>query len=723
MKKFLLFAVAVLMVGSATAQSLGKRGKSVNAQKTAQTITKKAEQKIQNTPIVKTGVSINKKKSILLSKKFANANTSVNAVKVMNNNAQVAPRRAGAVQAEYTGSGSITGNGTSPWTMLSGTATEGEGEQAKEILMLADIIPNPYAGQLEYIAAEYTLSGNTVTIEPQMVLSTKSWNGIIFGATNEDGSITMTLGDDGSLTLPEGEQIFYGAFSGETFDPTLETYLGYVEFAQNIKYTLPGQIIAPIVEYNPTGLYLHANISKSAYGYNANLGMIPAYATMNFINGTTDLADAWAWNFDQLEYNSEASAYEVAASQTGTDRDFTVTTATGTYSPAQLIGYNQGEASVPYILGVGGDSESAYLYAGEMQANFEFTDETLAMITKADPNNSIARYSSFSTPDVNTTRQINSFIFYQGKPSAPLYFEGINLFVGNMVVNDADNFTLKCKIQKVTMENGWPVLGDVIAEADLTADGVEEGYKGNITITELNWTDFYVLDEEGLTQSLDYLMLKDEFAIVIEGWDNGTFSCDYIWGEYNSNVSAPYSVFYFKSGEEHTDNNVWRSPYNCHQLVGFVGAIYGYLHTEDNTNITLPNEGGEATLHVNPMFSASDEAGNPTTALWLADDSDAPEWVSINITNENYSDDYSFDLTLSAEALPQGTEGRAAKLIFEQWGSQLEVTVIQGKATGVNVTTKTVKTSNAAMFNLAGQRVNKNFKGLVVKDGQKFMNK
>ena len=58
-----------------------------------------------------------------------------------------------------------------------------------------------------------------------------------------------------------------------------------------------------------------------------------------------------------------------------------------------------------------------------------------------------------------------------------------------------------------------------------------------------------------------------------------------------------------------------------------------------------------------------------------------------------------------------------------QEGAKLEVTVTQGKATGVNVTTKTVKTSNAAMFNLAGQRVNKNFKGLVVKDGQKFMNK
>ena len=38
-------------------------------------------------------------------------------------------------------------------------------------------------------------------------------------------------------------------------------------------------------------------------------------------------------------------------------------------------------------------------------------------------------------------------------------------------------------------------------------------------------------------------------------------------------------------------------------------------------------------------------------------------------------------------------------------------------------TTKTVKNVETPAYNLAGQRVNKDFKGLVVKDGAKFLNK
>ena len=726
MKKFLLLAVATIMVGSVSAQTFSKKGKAVKAQSTVQISSAKLGQKINNAAIVRDGASINKKKSILLNKKFANANTSVNAVKVMKTNAQVAPRRVGTVQENYTGTGSVTGNGTSPWTMASGSTKEG-------VLLLADIIPNPYAGQIDYISAEYTLSGNTVTVAPQMVLSTKSWNGFIFGTANSDYSITMTLGEDGSLTLPEGEQIYYGAFSGETFDATFETYLGWIEYAQNIKYALPGQIIVPLVEYNPTGLYLHANISKSGYGYNAGLGMVPAYSKLSFINGTTDVADAWAWNFDKLEYNSEASAYDVVASQTGTDRDFTATTASGLYSPAKLIGYNQGEASEPFVLGASKDKTVAYISAGDMGSSYQFDDETNAIITLADPDNSIARYTSFSTPDVNSTRQISSFIFYQGKPDAPFYFEGINFLVGNMEIKDANNFTLKCKIQKVTMDNGWPSLGDVIAESDLTADDISVGYvSGATAITELKWTDFYVLDEEGMTETLDYFMLEDEFAIVIEGWDNGTFSCDYIWGEYNSNTSAPYSVFYFKTGEEQTDENVWRSSYNCHQLVGFVDAVYGYLYTEDNTNITIPNEGGEATVKVEAMLRSVDSETGAYTYRLLIDDvitdsevdpeSGLPTWLQIGIGNVSESGT-DFTLSFAAEALPSGVEGRKATIVFMQEGAKLEVTVTQGNATGVNVTTKTVKNVETPAYNLAGQRVNKNFKGLVVKDGAKFLNK
>ena len=97
--------------------------------------------------------------------------------------------------------------------------------------------------------------------------------------------------------------------------------------------------------------------------------------------------------------------------------------------------------------------------------------------------------------------------------------------------------------------------------------------------------------------------------------------------------------------------------------------------------------------------------------------------IFLRFANEDYDENYTFDLVFAADALPEGVEGRKATIVFMQEGARLEVTVTQGAASGVEVTTKTVKTAETPAFNLAGQRVNKDFKGLVVKDGKKFMNK
>jgi hypothetical protein len=79
-------------------------------------------------------------------------------------------------------------------------------------------------------------------------------------------------------------------------------------------------------------------------------------------------------------------------------------------------------------------------------------------------------------------------------------------------------------------------------------------------------------------------------------------------------------------------------------------------------------------------------------------------------------------MVFAADALPEGVTGREAHLKFEQWGAKLEVNVTQGEATGISVTVKKVE-NNTPAYNLAGRRVNSGYKGLVIKNGRKFMNK
>ena len=54
--------------------------------------------------------------------------------------------------------------------------------------------------------------------------------------------------------------------------------------------------------------------------------------------------------------------------------------------------------------------------------------------------------------------------------------------------------------------------------------------------------------------------------------------------------------------------------------------------------------------------------------------------------------------------------------------TDMEAYYAEGGETGVSVI-KTVQNSNAAIYNLAGQKVSDSFKGIIVKDGKKFVNK
>jgi len=66
------------------------------------------------------------------------------------------------------------------------------------------------------------------------------------------------------------------------------------------------------------------------------------------------------------------------------------------------------------------------------------------------------------------------------------------------------------------------------------------------------------------------------------------------------------------------------------------------------------------------------------------------------------------------DVVVEGTDSEAPKAAF---------TIYTADPTGIANVAATAKAENARMFNLAGQEVGKNFKGIVVVNGKKFMNK
>ena len=261
-------------------------------------------------------------------------------------------------------------------------------------------------------------------------------------------------------------------------------------------------------------------------------------------------------------------------------------------------------------------------------------------------------------------------------------------------------------------------------------------------ITAVEFPELYVEDEFGMSETVDYLFIEDEFVIVIEGWDNGTFSGVLGSQEYNFNENT--STWFQATGETRMRSYSGGWP---QLFIGLLDATYGYLHTEQDTDLVFNEDGGMSIIHIDPMYYAiDDETEEPTYLLNIEsiyendeETDDVPEWVSLSVANEDYTtatevDDngqeytyfvngIDYDLVITTEALPDGVENRTCQIVFFQTGAKLTVTINQvvGGDDAISTIVEKTPVKNSRSYNLAGQQVGKNYKGVVVKDGKKVI--
>ena len=705
MKKLLLMVAAAVLAVTVNAQVASKQtaGKAQSKQKvTTQTVSHKKYEAVsakQVQPVFtnklskRLVVSENVKKSMIPVKKAA--------------------RRA-VLKEEYNAYGNHVSDGAMNWMMESASLETNEGV----VNVLIDVIPNPFTeGDLaDGVFVEYTQEGNTITIPAQLVAANEEGTMFVFleSATTNDGTITLKLKEDGSI---DGSySILYGAYKSS--DYATAEYLGYYgSYLTGISYYLPGVIPVPTVAAEQGNCVLFAGLGLNGYSYTNNLAITAAKASLAFTNLTTDPTTEWDWSATKLLDNDQTQTV------TGYDKEFSLEFGLNdVYQNVQLIGGNEGQMSDPFVYACGKyiDEETGaphytenYIYGGGTESSFILNDETPAIMTRQDPDGDLTFYTNWATPD-KASNPMSKIYCYHEAPAKPLYIEGVS--VPMVSFSAKDNFNLHVKICKATRTGRKLTVGDVIAEGDATSENVNNGFDNGLVAVE--FAPLYIEDETGLSQELNYLFIDSEFVVIIEGWDNDTFSG--VLGSQDAPLDyAGYSTWFEMVGEEGSmySYNTWKTSL----FIGLMGAAYGYLDTNDDTNITIPAEGGEASIHITPMLSSVDsETGKSKTRLFLADESeDIPDWLNVGFANEDYENSYGFDLVFSAEA---ASAPRSCNLVFFQEGAKLEVSVSQGGGSGIN-TVVTKIDNNAPAYNVAGQRVNNNFKGLVVKDGRKVMNK
>ncbi|MDE5783325.1 MAG: hypothetical protein K2H97_03240 [Prevotella sp.] len=608
----------------------------------------------------------------------------------------------------YNGTGTdFQSNKPVEWEMQMGKNKDGN--------IIRDLVPSVESKTGIPTDVEYTVEGNNIIVKPQFVGNYMGYYLYMFDWDSEDGSIILTKDENGYITT-NVEKIFIGAFTQDVFDPSKThinnggTYGGLVQRTDNAKYFAEGQerpVEAPTATYDPAFTMLNVTLSTNGYSMRSNNSMVPGYAEIPYSNTSTNINDAtsWSWEICDSIFNAETRTYSAGNTVKSTDENFSfLTQGSATYGQPILTATNTaGEQSKSATYTIGG-----YINCGDDISSYGSSETGDWQASLASIKNSLVAYSDYGTPDVSGNQGTTTFALYQGKPAAPLYFTGINLMVYKFTQNSDFNLTARI-VEATRSANGRLTLGETIAYADASeyvAMSETQGF--------LYFKDMYVLDEDEMSESIDHLFIDKEFAIVIDGWNNGTFSGIPVVERNNPNENGLPNIFFDYEGYSGYTNFMD----DCtHMYVGFNEAVCGYLHTTSGTNFTALTAGEEFTISVDDaMFHSVNEAGESSARVFASDD--CPEWITLSVANVNEKAT-AFDIKVTVEK----NEGaaREAKFYIYQEGAKIDVTVSQTGDSDVNTGINGVNADkvSAPRYNAAGQRVNANAKGIVISNGKK----
>lgn len=361
-----------------------------------------------------------------------------------------------------------------------------------------------------------------------------------------------------------------------------------------------------------------------------------------------------------------------------------------------------------------------------------------------------------------TVATSHGFVDFFPQPASPLYVEHISLeFYSNdqLLKNGAE---LTMRIVTVEDRDSVVTLGDsIIAELKATADDIailgnrntEYTTSGSANLCNVIFKRSGV-DELGQTYDEPF-SIDCPFAILVLGFDNPDVDGTTVGEEEADEDHQTQGIEAVLADEE---GNMWHQTiygggplslaarfYGCFDYVEAQDTLYSYdadgnvKNEYPNMNVlrvsedgkTVANEGadedhdfGAALFYT--YFPWYDHEGMEN--YYYIDDID---WISAtaatDFVDKNDERTGLAAVTFECEPLPAGVTGRSAELHFVGKGYQSELTVIllQGDAKIDDVTAvKSVRTTGAkkaAAYNLAGQRVSKNFRGLTIKDGKKVM--
>ena len=100
---------------------------------------------------------------------------------------------------------------------------------------------------------------------------------------------------------------------------------------------------------------------------------------------------------------------------------------------------------------------------------------------------------------------------------------------------------------------------------------------------------------------------------------------------------------------------------------------------------------------------------------------DAPDWIEVVLDESALSTNGYVVAQFTAAALPAGETGRTGIVTVDADGFKLDIVIKQGDGGTTSVENVVTPSFNGKIYNLLGVEVDENYKGIVIKNGQKYI--
>lgn len=514
-----------------------------------------------------------------------------------------------------------------------------------------------------------------------------------------------------------------------------------------------GTAANPTVYYNRPKGTLFSFMDLEGKSYAGNFAAFPAYASIKFVNASSNKA-ATTWNINSKPVTDGVDADKnLTKSFISTDKEHIIympTLVNGTDSFSLAISQDGGIVCPSYksfFMPVQWDDN--YYYGGQGPTPFYGDRTNIPYDGKT--YNQTAFYEVYDKPITSFTLcGLNMFAWAKG--DIKTQFKDVKVEVRNVITDEQGN--------KTPGENVLATLSFVPDSVHFSKDWpAASGYTVGIM-------SFYPMADDGFGgQAITPIDLTDEFALSVSGFSGKNIGIYFAQAPDYSLISSTETSYNFDTanlpepahfiGTADDGSTVDLSyRYYAYPLMG----LYGYQNNahfetspslKDGTTLNLgefdaPTTGGYVTQgSVNLgalLFTAlpwADADGNTNYTVNIDYDGQTP-WLNQHedgtdenqkfvVNTQDYSEEGYNILFFYADPLPAGTTGRHAVVTVNANGAiSNKIVIRQGddKTTGINTvsTNADVKTNNA-VYNLEGQKVTKDYKGIVIENGVKRLNK